>query len=337
MKVSNNIKFFKFLSILNDYSDDENILSIKEINNFMQDELGVTLDRRTIYTYIEDAKNLGFDISSFNENNKGYYNRTPKLESYELKILIDCLSANKCITHKKTKEMQNKLYKLTNIYVKYGLDKSSFLEDRSKTKNEQVFYNINNIYTAIEENKKIKFNYCEVNDKRNLEYKLDDNGVPKVYVANPINLIIKNDYYYLILNLDKYEDLSYYRIDRIKNVEILNEECKDKQLINFCGTSFNAVNHVKKSFNMYCGKKEVEIKLKVNENKIINFIIDELGDNVIVENCREEDVILRFKAFYSDGLVNWILSLGASVQVISPENLKEDVLNKLDVIRSMYK
>ena len=68
-KSSNNVKFFSFVSILITYSNEEKSLSIKEINNYMMDKLGITLDRRTIYGYIKDMRKLGLSVSEYDKNN----------------------------------------------------------------------------------------------------------------------------------------------------------------------------------------------------------------------------------------------------------------------------
>ena len=335
-KISNNIKFYIFIDILNKYSDENNPLSLDEINSYMLEKLSVRIDRRTAYAYIEDLKQLGIDVSTFKENKQGYYIRNPKLEEYELKIILDCLSANKCITYKKTKEIQDKLYELNNIYVKYGLAKTMLLEDRSKSQNEEVFYNIDKIYKAIAEQKKIEFNYCEFTENRELVLRRNSLGKIRVYKANPISLVIKNDYYYLLLNMDKHNDLSFYRIDRIKNVTILEEDCKDKSLIKGCNKEFNPINYTNKVFKMYGGNDEYEIHLEILDIWIKHYIIDELGENVKFKIKDNGQTIAIFKAFYSEGLLNWILSLGESVRVLKPEKVKKDLDNKINRIEGLY-
>ena len=65
-KISNNIKFCTFVSILRTYSSKDTSISIKEINNHMNERLGITLDRRTIYSYIKDMRYVGLKVSDYN-------------------------------------------------------------------------------------------------------------------------------------------------------------------------------------------------------------------------------------------------------------------------------
>jgi predicted DNA-binding transcriptional regulator YafY len=250
VKNSNNIKFYYFLNILRQFSDENNILTMQDINNHLKNKIGATLDRRTIYSYIADLKKVGLDISSFEENKKGYYLRTPSLEDYEIRLLIDSVSSSKCITKKKTKDLIDKLLSLNSVYVGYSMHNQVFIDNRSKSGNEEIFYNIYKIEQAIAENKKISFNYYDFNTKRELMVKCDHDGNVKKYIANPITMILKEEYYYLVLNIDKYDDLANYRIDRIKNVNILEDERKNLKDIEECKNGFDAAIYAKKSFKM---------------------------------------------------------------------------------------
>jgi predicted DNA-binding transcriptional regulator YafY len=70
---SNYIKFYTFFDILRKHSNNENMLSMKKILQMMEEQTGDKIDRRTIYEYIKNFKELGFDIREYSENKKGYY------------------------------------------------------------------------------------------------------------------------------------------------------------------------------------------------------------------------------------------------------------------------
>ncbi|GFP76931.1 WYL domain-containing protein [Clostridium fungisolvens] len=70
---SNYIKFYTFFDILSKYSNDKNMLSMKKILLMMEERTGDKIDRRTIYEYIKNLKELGYDISDYSENKKGYF------------------------------------------------------------------------------------------------------------------------------------------------------------------------------------------------------------------------------------------------------------------------
>ncbi|GKU29883.1 WYL domain-containing protein [Clostridium folliculivorans] len=70
---SNYIKFYTFFDILSKHSDNKNMLSMKKILQVMEERTGDKIDRRTIYEYIKNLKELGFDISDYSENKRGYF------------------------------------------------------------------------------------------------------------------------------------------------------------------------------------------------------------------------------------------------------------------------
>ncbi|MBK1809407.1 WYL domain-containing protein [Clostridium sp. YIM B02505] len=70
---SNYIKFYTFFDILSKHSDNDNMLSMKKILQMMEERTGDKIDRRTIYEYIKNLKELGFDISDYSKNNRGYF------------------------------------------------------------------------------------------------------------------------------------------------------------------------------------------------------------------------------------------------------------------------
>lgn len=333
MAVSTKIMFYEILQILRDYSDEENILSRDELINKLNERIGKKIDRRTLYKYIKDLKQLGINICSYEENGRGYYIREHKLEEYEIKLLLDCITANKSITAEKTLYLSNKLCGLHNLYVKYGLNRQVFIGNRAKSSNNEVHKNIEIINQAIKEEKKISFNYSDYNESKELIVKFA-NGKPKVYIANPIAMILKDDYYYLIMNYDKYDDMSHYRIDKIKGVQLLDEDRKDLELIEGCGLNFDPSSYAKKCIKMFIGKERL-IELEVR-GWAFGFLIDELGKDIKVTDFNGEWYKVIISCIYGDGLVSWLLGMGKDVKVISPVELREKVINETQKILELY-
>ena len=83
-KVSNNVKFCTFVNILRTYSNEDVSLSIKEINHHMKERLGLTLDSRTIYSYIKDMRHMGLEVSDYDKEKEGYFLVDSFFKEYEL-------------------------------------------------------------------------------------------------------------------------------------------------------------------------------------------------------------------------------------------------------------
>ena len=359
-KLSNNIKFYIFLEVLRKYShinqhleiSKENIsekinsghiiLPLKEINEKIRKEIKERMnidfeqeiDRRTIYQYVKDLNDLGLEVTTHKDNNMGYALITKDIEPYELKLLVDSISANIFITKKKTKELVKKLSNLQHNYADYDLKKQVFIDDRSKSKNEEILYSIDYIHKAINEGKKISFNYYDYNYKKELVYRTEKNSHNiRTYVATPVGLILKEDYYYVVVNHDKYDDLTNYRVDRMKKVSVLEEDGKSLKDINGCEEGhFNSAIYSKQNFKMFSGK-DCEVILQIKKG-LINLVIDELGEDVELHKINEDTFQARFCAKLGMGLTKWVLQLGPHANVISPLELREDVrLNLEEMIK----
>lgn len=340
MAKDNHIKFYRLIEVLKQYSDEKNILSKKDIDRYMKEKgYDPIVDKRTVHRYIQDLIELGLDIEIVEKNNnyKGYYMNSHEFELCELRILADCVYANKFITKNKSEKIISKLCKLNTIYNKYGIRKYAYVDERSKAKNEEIFYNVETIDQAITEGKKISFEYYIYNERKELVAKLDNENKIKIYNVNPVAMISQRDKYYLIGESNSRTGvLSNYRIDKIKNINILEEDIDDLSHIEECKIKFNPVDYVKKSFKMYSGKETSEIILETNKESLGVFI-DELGEDLIIEKIEEDLYKVKFEAKISQGITKWILQLGHKVKVIYPKTLIDNIKDEIEAINSLYK
>ena len=185
-KLSNNIKFFSFVSILSTYSNEEKSLSIKEINNYMMDKLGITLDRRTIYGYIKDMRKIGLSVSEYDKNKEGYYLKSNSSEQSELNIFTEIVDIN--------------------------------INDNSKISYEEILINTHQLRECMKQNKKAIFYYKEDSEK------LNDNEILNKYIVDPICLILNKDNYDLVFIDSSSEEIRNLPINRISNVSISEED-----------------------------------------------------------------------------------------------------------------
>jgi predicted DNA-binding transcriptional regulator YafY len=332
--VSNYYKFYKFIEILKQETDEEHILSMQQLQQRIAEVTGDKIDRRTVYEYIKTLSELNFDVSNYGENKKGYFMQSRDLEEHEIRILMDCITACQFITLKKTNQLFAKLEKLNSNYVTNRLKDQLYVDNRSKSKNEQIFYNINNINEAIIENKKLTFNYYHYNiEKKHISQKAEK-GSPKIYNISPISMVLKDGCYYLICISDKYDTIAHYRIDRMQMVKVLDEERRILEEIDELKNGFDAASYAKKCINMYSGN-DIEVIVRFN-NKLLDLVIDELGEDVELAPDIEGYFIAKFISKSSIGLRRWLLQLGCEAMVIEPLALINGIKEELNKMKSLY-
>ena len=346
MLKENNIKFYILGEILRNYSDEENILTLKEINKYMTEKnIEEIKDLRTLNRYIENLQYVGFDIQEgTKDKSKGYYVASREFEPHEIRILSDCVRSSKFISKDKSKDLIEKLNTYNNQFNQYSITKHSYIDDRPKTTNEQVFYNIDKLERALAEEKKISFNYYEYSEKKELVKKKDENNQDKKYIVNPLGMILQRDKYYLVGDSNFREGIIInYRIDKIKNMEVLKDEIENLSHIDECRDKFNITKYAKKCFKMNPGKETKNIVLEVKKSTIGAFI-DELGQDINIEPIIKDDdnkeieydYKIEFEVSISPGVIKWLLQFGSSVKVISPQCLVEDIKKEIDKLSKLY-
>ena len=134
------------MEILLERTDDEHMLNASELCTILDQEYGISTDRRTIYTEMEILDKFGLDIQQKKGKCPGYYIGVREFELPELKLLVDAVQSSKFITEKKSKELIQKLEKLCCKSDADMLSKYVFIVNRPKTENETVNYNVDYIH-----------------------------------------------------------------------------------------------------------------------------------------------------------------------------------------------
>ena len=153
----------------------------------------------------------------------------------ELRLLIDSLLFSRHIPYSQCKDLVEKLEDLSNIYFKSRVRYISTLPE-DKTDNRQLFYNIEMLDEAISKNRKVSFRYVEYQTDKKLHEKRRPDGSIREYVITPYQMAAREGKYYLICNYDKYDDVSNYRLDRIRDIRILDEPGKPFSELKWSGT-----------------------------------------------------------------------------------------------------
>jgi len=312
MELDNRQRLLTVLQILQNETDEENELSIYDIKERLKQAYGEDLNiKNAILKEDIDALNrAGIDIDeNIGERGKKYYRHEGLFELHEVKLLLDAVSSARFLTLEETSVLVEKILKLKSRNTAKKLRKNVYLDGMIKAKNASVRYGIDHIQTAIAERKKIVFQYGRYNIEK--KFILSHDGA--WYTVHPYALIWNSDYYYLIGYYEQADDIRHYRVDRMRHVQVKDEKYRPQAL--------NIPEYVNRSFHMFTGDEEL-IRLQV-KNELINVMIDRFGLDADIRKASEDAFLLTTMASVSEGLVNWILTWGSKVKVISPDHLKD--------------
>lgn len=108
--------------ILEKYSDEEHILSMSDITGYFMQDYGMKIDRRAVYGAADTLIELGYDISVYKENGKGYYLRSRLFEPSEVRLMTDAVYSMHSIPQKQTADLLEKLQSVLSIHQRFGLN-----------------------------------------------------------------------------------------------------------------------------------------------------------------------------------------------------------------------
>lgn len=83
--------------------------------------------------------------------------------------------------------------------------------------NESIYYIVDDIHNAISHNRRIRFEYLQWNLQKEMEKRKDVR-----YEVNPWALTWDNENYYLIAYVAAEDMIKHYRVDKMRNIELLD-------------------------------------------------------------------------------------------------------------------
>lgn len=288
---------------------------MREIIEKMNSAYGISPDRRTIYSSVDVLIDLGYDISTYDDNGVGYYLKQRLFEPGEVRLLMDAVYSFPFLPPKHTEDLIAKLQKLLSANERKRFKSLSIARQEIKTPNRQVFWNIEQLDEAISKKVKVSFTY--------LHYDLNKELVPRrdeKYTVNPYGMVFHNENYYLICVKDNKDNVSMYRIDRMKDIEVTDCGLDPRE------AGFDPKKFTEQAVYAYCGKPEL-IVMKCSR-EILDHIIDKYGFDVHIRELDDKNLEIALTAS-PEGVKFWALQYLPYVEVTSPQWLRDEIIKSL--------
>lgn len=320
------IKLLAVMQILLQRTDENHTMTAQDICGALKSSYGITAERKGIYSDIEALQRVGIDVIQNKGKDSGYYVGERDFELPELKLLVDAVQSSKFITSKKSEKLIKKLESLTSVHEAQQLQRQVFICDRPKTENETIFYLVDQIHTALFENKQVSFQYTEWTPKKELRTKKEG----AYYCLSPWALTWDSENYYLVAYDMENDMVKHYRVDKIKNLSILEEKRLGKEKFQ----SFDLPAFAKKTFAMYGGRDET-ISLRC-QNRLAGVMIDRFGKDVIMIPDEKDSFKASVLVTVSNQFYGWLTGLGSEVQIIGPKHVRTEYQEYLKAILKQY-
>lgn len=318
------LALIRVLQILEKHSDSEHPIKHEKIVELLENEYGLTIERKAIGRNISLLNEAGYEIET---TKKGSYLAERTFEDSELKLLIDGVLSSKYITPKQSKELIEKLCAQSNKYFKKHVKNIYSVGDWNKTENVAVFYNIEIIDEAINGERQIKFDY----NKYGADKKMHRTAI---HTVSPYQMILHNQRYYLMGYNEKWQHIQYYRMDRITDIELL--ETVRTPLKSIKGFE-NGIDYKRFSQSMpYMFFDEPQTVEFIADSWAIDQIVDWFGKNIRIEERQDGRFLVSMRASIN-AMEYWAMQYLNAVEVLSPLELRERLKKNVQAANEKYK
>ena len=221
---------------------------------------------------------------------------------------------------------------LCSDYQIEELEQKVYVFGRPKTRNRSIMYSMATIRNAINDNQKISFTYLKYTKDSMTEQVARKQGKP--YIVSPFNLIINDGNYYLLAYDTPKERITTYRLDRMRDVELLAMERDGHTAYN----SLNLDTYLRRVFSMYSTGNLKQVTLRFT-NDMLDTVIDRFGsgnDLIYIFDPDKRHFSIEVEIDISDQFFAWICGLRKKAKIVSPPEVVESFKKFLADITDRY-
>ena len=318
-KNDHRLRLLYLYQLLQKYTDADHSLSTPEILERMRSEYGISTHRTTLPEDIDLLRAAGVEIIAERRQRIHYYLEGRLFSQPELRLLTDAVRSSRFITEAKSRDLINKLGKLTSEPEAETVFRPVHIPSGVKSDNEKIYYIADTIGKAMTENRKIQFHYYDYDgNKRKI---LRNNGLP--YTVSPYDLIWDGDFYYLTGYCDERQEVRVFRVDRIFSCP----EIKEEKLLPR-PADYDVERYTSEVFRMYATQEAEVVQLLCN-NRVMRGVIDQFGTDVKTCTCDNEHFRAKVRVCASPNFYRWVFGWDGLIQIEYPAHIREEYAEML--------
>ena len=315
------LKLLYIAKLLEENTDERHPMGTADIIAYLEAN-GIHSERKSLYDDIEKLCVFGYDIVSVqNRLGGGFYMASRVFELAELKLLVDAVQSSRFLTTSKSRSLIKKLEQMAGKHDAGKLQRQVYVAGRIKTENENIYYSIDNIHRAIQENRQITFQYLDWNLKKELVPRA--NSERKV---SPWALIWQDENYYLAAYDSIGGVMKHYRVDKMGKVEVQKEAREGVEQF----SQMDLAAYTNQIFGMYGGEEEI-VTLRF-PHRLIGVVLDRFGRDANIRQISDEFFSIRAKVTVSGQFFGWLAGIGKEAVIVNPASVKEQYRKWLEDI-----
>lgn len=315
------LKLLYLARYLQEETDERHPRTVQDMIAYLE-RCGISAERKSIYDDLELLTLYGMDVQSVRGKTYGYFLGDRDFQLPELKLLIDVVQASPFLTQGKSMELIAKLEKLTSRPNARQLRRQVYVMDRVRTHNEKLYYAIDGLHTAINDDRKVTFRYFDWTPEGGKAYRRGG----ALYEADPVALCVDR-HYYMVAYDPAISDYRHYRVDRMESLTVTDTP-RDPLPENF-----DLGKYVRTIFDMYSGRTET-VQLRF-DRQLINVVMDRFGADAHI-HADGDRIAVTAPVEVGPTFYGWLAQFGAQAELVSPAPIRRDFADHCRQIMAMY-
>lgn len=180
---------------------------------------------------------------------------------------------------------------------------------------------------AITQDKAIQFRYYDYTVTKERRFRKDG----ACYEISPLCLMWDDENYYMLGYDTEAEKLKHYRVDKMTDVSALDRPRDGKDEFKKVDMS----QYSKKVFGMFTGDVQT-VRLRF-ENHLAGPVIDRFGRDTMILASDENHFMVSVNVAVSPQFFAWVFGFGTAVEILAPDNVREDYKRELLALTEKYK
>lgn len=274
---SKKLLILAILEILRRHTDADHRLRQSDIIDRLESEYDLTATRKSVRANLTELQAAGYPI----EYGGGWYYDHEFCEA-ELNLLVDSLMYNPSIPYRQCRELIEKIRGLGGEHYR-----PIHATGANRPANPQFLYTLDTLHEAIDRGRRVTFQYGLYDVDKQIHVRMDGDA-PKVYDVNPYRIVLSGGRYYLICNVDKYDMVTHFRLDRIVEIKLSEYPAKDPGRVRGLEHGLNLPEYLTGHAHMFTGETQL-VRLRA-DRAVVPDILDWFGMDTRFENVTDDTV-----------------------------------------------
>lgn len=304
------LKILYLRRILEEETDAEHGLTMAQIIERLA-EYGIEAERKGVYRDIAALREFGLDVKKYERNPVEYAVDRRDFSLPQLMLMVDAVESSKFLTRRQAAMLVGNIKSLASSAQQKLLDRRIHVVGRVRSKNDSVFGFIDVIHEAMRARRKVSFTYYRygVDGQRHATR----GGKP--HVVTPVGIVYDEGFYYLTAWIDRFEDFTDFRIDRMGKLRVVDERAAVNDEI-----THHAFDETAHEYFGRFGGEEVTVTLAVRGDKV-EIVLDRFGEHAEIAQADDDEARAVVKVRKSQQFFGWVAGLGGAVRIEGPDKL----------------